>query len=63
MILVREYIPSSDKVNTQVISLEDAFKLLNKTKYDISQRVKWLNFEDIFFNKTRNYIRITLWEF
>ena len=60
MILVREYIPNSDKVNTEVSSLEDAFKLLNKTKYDISQRVKWLNFEDIFFNRTSDYIRIKL---
>lgn len=60
MILVREYIPNSDKVNTEVSSLEDAFKLLNKTKYDISQRVMWLGFEDIFFNRTSNYIRIKL---
>lgn len=38
--------------------MEDSLALLGKSKDDISIRVKWLNMEDVYFNGTKNYIRI-----
>lgn len=57
-ILVRIYIPQGDKTNIGAKTLEKAYSLLNQTEHNIKQRVKWSNYEDIFFNDTNNYIRI-----
>jgi hypothetical protein len=57
-ILVRIYVPQGDKANIEVKTIEKAYSLLKQTEHNIKQRVKWNNFEDIFFNDTKNYIRI-----
>ena len=57
-ILVRIYIPQGDKANIEVKTLDRAYSLLKQTEENIKQRVKWNNYEDIFFNDTNNYIRI-----
>lgn len=57
-ILVRIYVSQGDKANIEVKTIEKAYSLLEQTKHNIKQRVKWLNFEDTFFNGTNNYIRI-----
>jgi hypothetical protein len=59
-VLVRIYMKNADKTNVNVESEEAGFKLLKKTEYDVSLRHKWLNFEDIYFNKTKDYIRVRL---
>lgn len=57
-ILVRQYIPHRDKDNTWVETLEEALKILNKKEEDIIQKVDWLNYTDVYFKDTKDYIRI-----
>lgn len=57
-ILVRIYVPQGDKANIEVKTLDRAYSLLSQTEHNIKQRVKWCNFEDIYFNDTNNYLRI-----
>jgi hypothetical protein len=57
-VLVRKYVTNGDKSNIRRVNLSDGLKSLGKTEDDIIQRVKWLNMEDIFFEDTKDYIRI-----
>lgn len=57
-ILVRQYVPQCDKTNTWVSSLEEALKILGKREEHISQKVDWLNYTDVYFKGTKDYIRI-----
>lgn len=56
--LVRQYSTNHDKLNTWVEGLEEALKVLKKTKEDIVQKVDWLNYSDYFFKETNDYIRV-----
>lgn len=57
-VLVRKYVKNGDKINISKDTLEEGLKILGKTEDDISLRVPWMNFEDIFFEKTNDYIRV-----
>lgn len=57
-ILVRIYVPQKDKTNIEVNSEDKALKLLDQTKENEKQRVKWCNCEDVYFKGTKNYYRI-----
>ena len=57
-VLVRIYIPQKDKANITKANLEEGLSLLGKTEQDIKQRLKWCNYEDVFFHGTKDYIRI-----
>lgn len=56
--LVRIYKPNADKLNVTKPTFEDCLTLLGKSLSDISLRQHWLNFEDVYFKGTKNYIRI-----
>ena len=56
--LVRVNHTNKDKQNENVNTLERALQLIGKTESDIYNRVNWLNFTDLFFRDTSNYIRI-----
>lgn len=57
-VLVRKYVTNGDKTNVRRVNLSAGLKALGKTEADITQRVKWLNMEDVFFKDTKDYIRI-----
>lgn len=56
--LCRIYVPQRDKTNVFKGTLKEALELLNQTLHNVKMRVEWLNMEDIYFNDTKNYIRI-----
>lgn len=56
--LCRIYVPQRDKTNIFRGTLDEALLLLNQTLHNVKTRVKWLNMEDIYFNDTKDYIRI-----
>jgi uncharacterized protein Smg (DUF494 family) len=56
--LVRIYHINKDKQNESVSTLEQALILLGKSESDIYNRVNWLQYTDLFFRDTNNYIRV-----
>ncbi len=56
--LCRIYVTQADKTNVARASFKDALGTLNQTEGNISTRVKWMGYEDVFFKGTKNYIRI-----
>lgn len=57
-ILVRRYVQNSDKVNDKVTTIEQAFKILGKEHKDVESKTDWLNYVDLHFKGTKDYIRI-----
>lgn len=57
-VLVRVYVTNGDKSNKMVDTIEEGFKALNKSETDVRTKVNWLNFTDIFFRDTNNYLRV-----
>jgi len=57
-VLVRVYVTNGDKSNKMVDTIEEGFKALNKSESDIRTKVNWLNFTDIFFRDTNDYLRV-----
>jgi len=57
-VLVRKYVTNGDKVNRQVDTLEEGLKILGKTENEVTIKVDWLDFTDIFFKDTNNYLRV-----
>lgn len=57
-VLIRVYNSGFDKTNVSANTLEEGLKILGKELHNITSRVKWLHFEDVFFHNTKNYIRI-----
>lgn len=56
--LCRIYVNQRDKTNVFKDTLDDALTLLNQTLDNVKVKVNWLNMEDLYFNDTKNYIRI-----
>jgi hypothetical protein len=56
--LVRKYVPNRDKDNIIVETLEEALKIIGKKEEDIDIKVDWLNYTDLFFKSTKDYIRV-----
>lgn len=56
--LVRLYHNNKDKQNESTSTLKQALTIIGKRESDIYQRVNWLNYTDLFFRDTNNYIRI-----
>ena len=56
--LVRIYHTNKDKQNENVNTLERALQLIGKQENEVYLRVNWLNFTDLFFIGTNDYIRI-----
>lgn len=59
-ILARKYVSNRDKSNDWFTSMEDALEFLGQTEEKIRQRVNWLNYTDIFFRDTNDYLRVKL---
>ena len=57
-VLVRVYVTNGDKSNKMVDTIEEGFKALNKSETDVRTKVNWLNFTDIFFRDTNDYLRV-----
>jgi hypothetical protein len=57
-ILVRKYIKNGDKDNRKVNTIEEALKSLSKGYKDIYLMTEFLNYVDLFFIGTNNYLRI-----
>lgn len=57
-ILIRKHVTNGDKVNIWKETFEEALEVLGKQESDIATRVDWLNYEDVFFRDTSDYIRI-----
>lgn len=58
-ILTRKYIKNGDKSNKKVDDIDTALRIIGRTVAQTKQIVCWLNYVDIFFEGTENYIRIT----
>lgn len=56
--LVRIYHTNKDKQNESTNDWERALKLIGKSESDIYTRINWLNFTDLYFIGTSNYIRV-----
>jgi len=56
--LVRKYIKNGDKSNKIVDNIETAFKLIGRKQEQTKQIVCWLNYVDLFFEGTQDYIRV-----
>jgi len=56
--LVRIYHTNKDKQNETVDTLERALTIIGKQKNEVYLRVNWLNYTDLFFRDTSNYIRV-----
>jgi hypothetical protein len=59
-ILARKYVTNGDKSNGWFTTMEEALEFLGQTEDKIRQRVNWLNYTDIFFRDTNDYLRIKL---
>lgn len=57
-ILTRKYTKNGDKSNKKVDTIEQALKIVGRTVAQTKDIVPWLNYVDIFFDGTDNYIRI-----
>ncbi len=57
-ILVRKYTKNGDKSNKKVEGIDVALKAIGRTVAQTKQIVCWLNYVDIFFEGTDNYIRV-----
>lgn len=57
-VLVRVYVTNGDKSNKTVATVEEGFKALGKNESDVSIKVNWLHYTDIFFRDTKDYLRI-----
>lgn len=57
-ILVRKYVKNSDKSNKKVGTLEEALKILGRDLNTVYLKVDWLNYVDLFFTGTNDYLRI-----
>ncbi len=59
-ILARKYVTNGDKSNAWFTTMEEALEFLGQTEDKIRQRVDWLQYTDIFFRDTNDYLRIKL---
>jgi len=57
-VLIRVYVSNGDKSNKTVSTVEEGFKALGKIESDVSTRVNWLHYTDIFFRDTYDYLRV-----
>lgn len=57
-ILVRKYITNGDKSNKKVSTIEEAIKILGRDLNTVYLKVEWLNYVDLFFTGTNDYLRI-----
>lgn len=57
-ILARKYVTNGDKWNSWFTSLSEALEFLQETEENISVKVDWLHYIDIFFKGTNNYLRV-----
>jgi len=57
-ILARKYVTNGDKWNSWFTSLSEALEFLQETEENISIKVNWLHYTDIFFKGTNNYLRV-----
>jgi hypothetical protein len=57
-ILVRKYITNGDKSNKKVSTIEEAIKILGRDLNTVNLKVEWLNYVDLFFTGTNDYLRI-----
>ncbi len=57
-ILVRKYIKNGDKSNKKVDDIDTALRIVGRTIAQTKCIVPWLNYVDIFFEGTDNYIRV-----
>lgn len=56
--LVRKYHTNKDKQNESTNNWERALQYIGKKESDVYLKVDWLNFTDLFFISTNDYIRI-----
>lgn len=57
-ILTRKYKSNTDKSNKKVDTIEEALKILGKEHKDVESKTDWLNYVDLHFKGTKDYIRI-----
>lgn len=61
-VLARKYSVNQDEVNRWFDTLEEALSYLGQSKESIVTKVDWLNYTDIFFKNTNNYLRVKNYE-